>query len=53
MFALLGLGPAEVERLRVGHGIYMVGDSRVNVAGLTPDTIPVVAAAVARVATAG
>ncbi|MCL4188305.1 MAG: aromatic amino acid transaminase [Rhodobacteraceae bacterium] len=53
MFALLGLGPAEVERLRVGYGIYMVGDSRVNVAGLTPDTIPVVAAAVARVATAG
>lgn len=52
MFALLGLSAAEVERLRAGHGIYMVGDSRVNIAGLTAATIPVVAQAVAAVTAA-
>ncbi|MCC6304911.1 MAG: aspartate/tyrosine/aromatic aminotransferase [Rhodobacteraceae bacterium] len=53
MFALLGLAPAEVEGLRARHAIYMVGDSRVNIAGLTAATIPVVASAVARVAAEG
>lgn len=34
MFSRLGLTPHQVERLRVDHGIYMVDDSRINVAGL-------------------
>ncbi|WP_071673751.1 amino acid aminotransferase [Nioella nitratireducens] len=49
MFSLLGATPEQVERLREDHGIYLVFDSRMNVAGLTPDTIPVVAKAVAEV----
>ncbi len=34
MFSRLGLSEAEVERLRAEHGVYMVADSRINVAGL-------------------
>lgn len=37
MFSRLGLTEAQVERLRVEHGVYMVGDSRINVAGLPED----------------
>jgi aspartate aminotransferase len=36
-----------VERLRVEHGIYMVSDSRINIAGLNHATVPVLAKAVA------
>jgi aromatic-amino-acid transaminase len=49
MFSLLGASPEQVERLREDHGIYLVFDSRMNVAGLTPETIPLVAKAVAEV----
>lgn len=49
MFSLLGASEAQVERLRKDHGIYLVFDSRMNVAGLTPETIPLVAKAVAEV----
>ncbi|QXT39907.1 aromatic amino acid transaminase [Gymnodinialimonas ceratoperidinii] len=49
MFSLIGATPAQVETLREDHGIYVVGDGRLNVAGLTKDTIPGVARAVARV----
>jgi aromatic-amino-acid transaminase len=49
MFSLIGATPAQVEHLRVAHGIYLVGDGRMNVAGLTPDTIPRVAKAIAQV----
>lgn len=49
MFSLLGASLQEVERLREDHGIYLVFDSRMNVAGLTPETIPLVAKAVAEV----
>lgn len=34
MFSRLGLSEAQVERLRAEYGVYMVGDSRINVAGL-------------------
>ena len=37
MFSRLGLPPEQVQRLRDERGIYVVGDSRINVAGL-PDT---------------
>lgn len=49
MFSLIGADPAQVDRLREDHGIYVVGDGRMNVAGLTPDTIPRVARAIADV----
>ena len=46
MFSRLGATPAQVERLRAEHGIYMVGDSRLNIAGLNRSTVPVLARAV-------
>ena len=49
MFSLIGATPAQVDRLREDHGIYLVGDGRMNVAGLTPETIPRVARALAEV----
>ncbi|SLN57926.1 amino acid aminotransferase [Roseisalinus antarcticus] len=46
MFSRLGVGPEMVETLRKDHGIYMVGDSRINIAGLNADTVPILAAAI-------
>ena len=46
MFSRLGLSPETVERLRAEHGIYMVGDSRINIAGLNSDTVPKLAHAI-------
>tara|TARA_R110000764_G_scaffold4874_10_gene19796 strand:- start:371 stop:1555 length:1185 start_codon:yes stop_codon:yes gene_type:complete len=46
MFSRLGTTPELVEKLRVDHGIYMVGDSRMNIAGLNETTIPVLARAI-------
>jgi len=46
MFSRLGLSPAIVEILRREHGIYMLGDSRINIAGLNRRTVPVVAEAI-------
>ena len=51
MFSMLGISPAQVETLRNDHGIYVIGDSRMNVAGLNAQTIPVLAAAIAKVTT--
>jgi aspartate/tyrosine/aromatic aminotransferase len=50
MFSRLGLTEAQVETLRVDHGIYMVSDSRINIAGLNAKTVPILAAAIAKVA---
>ena len=49
MFSRLGLTEAQVTRLRDEHGIYMVGDSRINIAGLNARTVPILAAAIAQV----
>jgi aspartate aminotransferase len=49
MFSRLGLSEAQVNTLREEHGIYMVGDSRINIAGLNAKTVPVLAAAIAKV----
>ena len=46
MFSRLGTSPENVEKLRADYGIYMVGDSRMNIAGLNADTIPVLARAI-------
>ena len=39
MFSLMGLSVDQVTRLRTEFGIYMVGDSRINIAGLNKDQI--------------
>ena len=46
MFSRLGTTPEMVERLRAEHGIYMVGDSRMNIAGLNAQSVPVLAQAI-------
>lgn len=46
MFSRLGAAPELVEKLRVEHGIYMVGDSRLNIAGLNANTVPILAQAI-------
>ncbi|WP_278922787.1 MULTISPECIES: aromatic amino acid transaminase [Pseudophaeobacter] len=46
MFSLLGTTPDLVEKMRVDNGIYMVGDSRMNIAGLNSATIPRLAKAI-------
>ena len=43
MFSLLGATEQQVKLMRNRHGIYLVSDSRINVAGLTADTIPTMA----------
>jgi aromatic-amino-acid transaminase len=45
MFALLPLSREAVTELRVKHGIYMVENGRINIAGLRPDNLPHFAAA--------
>ena len=46
MFSRIGATPEQVEKLRVDHGVYMVGDSRMNIAGLNAQTVPVLAEAI-------
>ena len=46
MFSRLGLEPDKVEALRKDHAIYMVGDSRINIAGLNARTVPLLAQAI-------
>lgn len=47
MFSRLGATPEQVARMRDDHGIYMVGDSRLNIAGLNQTTVPILAQAIA------
>lgn len=49
MFSRLGLTPEQVERLREEFGVYMVGDSRINVAGLRTEIIERLAKSIAAV----
>lgn len=46
MFSRFGTSPEKVEKLRTEHGIYMISDSRVNIAGLNTDTVPILAKAI-------
>ena len=47
LFAQLPLSPAQVARLRDQFGVYMAGSGRINLAGLTPETVPLFAQAYA------
>ncbi|RYH09910.1 aromatic amino acid transaminase [Tropicimonas sp. IMCC6043] len=49
LFSLVGASEAEVEALRRDHGLYMIADGRINLAGLTPETVAPAARALARV----
>jgi aromatic-amino-acid transaminase len=46
MFSRIGASPEQVEKMRVENGIYMVGDSRMNIAGLNEQTVPILAQAI-------
>ncbi len=48
MFSRLGLTEVQVNTLRDQYGIYMVGDSRINIAGLNAKTVPILAKAIAQ-----
>jgi len=39
MFSLLGLPPAVVEKLKLEDGVYMINDSRINVAGIPENRV--------------
>ncbi len=47
MFSLLGIDRGDVETLRRERHIYMIEDSRINIAGLNDDNLEVVASSVA------
>ncbi len=49
MFSRLGLSEEQVTKLREEHAIYMIGDSRFNVAGLNEQLIPIIAKAIVAV----
>ena len=46
MFSRLGIAPDMVAKLKSEHGIYMVGDSRINIAGLNETKVPILAKAI-------
>jgi len=47
MFSLLGVSPQVVDRLRDRHHVFMLQDSRINLAGIMPHNADYVAAAIA------
>jgi aromatic-amino-acid transaminase len=49
MFSRLGATPAQVAEMRERFGIYMIGDSRINIAGLNARTVPLLAEAMVAV----
>jgi aspartate aminotransferase len=49
MFSFLGITPEQVEELREKYSVYMVGSSRINVAGINRNNIDYFAEAVAKV----
>lgn len=46
MFSQIGTTPELVEKMRADNGIYMVSDSRMNIAGLNEKTVPLLAKAI-------
>jgi aspartate/tyrosine/aromatic aminotransferase len=49
MFSFLGISEEQVERMKKDHGVYMVGSSRINIAGITADNVTHIAESVAAV----
>ena len=46
MFSQIGTTPDKVEKMRADSAIYMVSDSRLNIAGLNDKTVPLLAKAI-------
>ena len=46
MFSRIGTTAEKVEKMRADSGIYMVSDSRMNIAGLNSETVPILAKAI-------
>lgn len=46
MFTTLGITPEQIDKLRFDHGIYMIRDSRINVAALQTQSVARVAKAI-------
>ena len=49
MFSRIAATPAQIEALRTRHGVYVVGDGRINIAGLAERDVERVADAIADV----
>lgn len=49
MFSLTGLSAEQIDTLRHKHAVYIVGNSRLNVAGMTEENIPRLVDAIANV----
>ncbi len=49
MFSFSGLKPTEVEQLREEHAVYMIGNGRINVAGITSGNVERLCQAIAKV----
>ena len=49
MFCFVGISEDQVEQLKKDCGVYMVGSSRINVAGITPGNVGHLAASIASV----
>ena len=49
MFSRLGATPEQVQKMKDENAIYMVGDSRLNIAGLNRDSVPILARAIAEI----
>jgi aspartate/tyrosine/aromatic aminotransferase len=49
LFSFLGVSEGQVEKLKKDYGVYMVGSSRINVAGITSDNVGYLAESVAAV----
>ncbi len=49
MFSFSGLTLEQVNRLRDEHGVYIVGNGRISVAGMTPSNLPPLCTAIAQV----
>lgn len=46
MFSRLGATPEQVKKIKDDFAIYLVGDSRLNIAGLNDETVPILARAI-------
>ena len=49
LFSITGLSPEQVDELRLKHGIYLIGDGRMNLSGLNKPQLPRVADALVAV----
>jgi len=49
MFSFLGIDKAQVQRLQDEHSIYIVGSSRISLAGISPDNVDYLTQSIAKV----